>query len=387
MSPEQFQSLGIDTTPNASQMAQALLKVDPNNAGLNSYMDAHFNSAQQFTPSENFVPQREVPQNPEPAQTTRTTDTLPHLDGIKGELQTDHKDTGLATRSTAQATATTDVKTTVTQRDNEQTLTINAEGGGTVKIKGDVNITNEIHIHNAPETTATAAAASAEAQTPTPTGTEQGTVPYDATSRASLIDTAQAQVEPPYGTPEWLAFHNYVVREMPTNELNHTGFGQTSSQEGYWVAVVSAEDAMNPNAPVTVLPNNPLVDKTLTFRDPSNLRDAMLHDSGPFAHDHPHGLTTHNEAYYHSHSYYGSGYTTPYHGEYGGAFYKAHLLMDAIEHGAYAAESVIRSTGGMLHSVDRMCEIIGGNRDHGGYAPAQHSHSTPRPMIGGGRNR
>ena len=385
MSPEQFQSLGIDTTPTSSELAQALLKVDPSNAGLNTYMDSHFNSAQQFTPSANFVPQHEAPQSTPASTPARSTETLPEMDGIKGDLQFNHTDPGIA-RATAKSTATSEVQTTVTQRDNEQTLTINAEGGGTVKIKGDVNITNEIHIHNAPETTATATA-TAEGQTPTPTGAEQGTVPYDATSRASLIDTAQAQVEPPYGTPEWLAFHNYVVREMPTNELNHTGFGQTSSQEGYWVAVVSAEDAMNPNAPVTVLPNNPLVDKTLTFRDPSNLRDAMLHDTGPFAHDHPHGLTTHNEAYYHSHSYYGSGYTTPYHGEYGGAFYKAHLLMDAIEHGAYAAESVIRSTGGMLHSVDRMCEIIGGNRDHGGYAPAQQSYSTPRPMIGGGRNR
>ncbi len=402
MSPEDFAKLNIDSTPTATELSKALLEVDTNNTGLNNYMKAHFNASQQFTPSDNFVPQHThtptEPTNPENTQPdhgqgngVREDLGLDKVTAIKGKAELMADDKGLATAQAAgnaenninaQSTATNDVKTTVTQGDNQQVLEINAEGGK-VKINGDINITHEIHIHN--DTNAEASpttVASAEANptaTATATPTEQVVDPnlFNGATRSILIDQPEniIPIDPPYGSAEYMAMEGFKYNKFFTNELNHHPDPNNNSSHCGYMAV-----GVNEAGQVKLYPNNPMVDKEFVYDNIDDaVKDAYL-DAHAFKGSHPIGMNVRVDNYM-RHDCYGLGF--PRHHDYGGPYGRiqgfVHGVLDMVDHG-------IHTTGKAIDVIDFGKEVLGiGNK--GGYdtgydktppQPKPHPSHTPR---------
>lgn len=87
MSPEDFSKLGLSDHPTSAQLINCMQQ-NPSladNAGLNKYFEAHFDSAQRFTPSDTPAPvQHHVAQRVEPIAPSNTNDGVPHSSGGGG---------------------------------------------------------------------------------------------------------------------------------------------------------------------------------------------------------------------------------------------------------------------------------------------------------------
>lgn len=412
MPAEDFAKLGFDNSITSIEVLKVLVDNPQlaDNAGINKFMDTHFDAQQHFdwTPGVQPVQHTHTPTEPTNPENTqpdhgqgsgvRENLGLDNVTAIKGKAELMADDKGLATAQAAgnaenninaQSTATNDVKTTVTQGDNQQVLEINAEGGK-VKINGDINITHEIHIHNdtsaeaSPTTVASAEANPTATATATATPTEQVVDPnlFNDATRSMLIDQPEAlrPIDPPYGSPEYMDMEGFVYDKFLTDELNHRAGDPANRSHCGYMAVGYNPDTQQ----VKIYPNNPMVDDELFYSSYQEAVDEAYYDARAFKGSHPIGMNVKVDSYM-RHDCYGSGYTT-YHdyGGYGDGIHQAHRVMDVIEHGAETVEDLTRAGHRIVNFIDRISDIIDNdNRGHGNSGhredhPVSRSSSTSR---------
>ena len=377
MPAEDFAKLGFDNSPSSAEVARTLINNPQlaSNPGLQSFMNSHFNASQQFNWTPGVEPvhnQVQAQENPGGGQNTvdnggRNDTRIEQIDSeaLKGKAEAMASATLLAKDGAGSASNNAEQK--IEQNgDSTTNITINVDG----KVKGDIHVNVEngtATITNDQNANPTIAATATAGATATP-GTGDNVKPLFTDTGAGLIDQTQPQIrEAVYGTPEWLEANGLRYHARLSSELNHSGYGHTTSQDGYWAVAVDR------NGGVHVLPNNPEEREFYYNSVQDAWREAKL-DNHAFAGAYPIGLTTRNAAYYHPQEYYGHGYTTPYDGAYGyDGVTQTHRVLNAIEHGVHTTERIIDAGARFVNFLDR---IAGDHGKGGGYNSYDNSGSS-----------
>lgn len=355
MPAEDFAKLGFDNSPSSAEVARTLINNPQlaSNPGLQSFMDSHFNASQQFNWTPGVEPvhnQVQAQENSGGGQNTvdnggRNDARIEQIDSeaLKGKAEAMASATLLAKDGAGSASNNAEQK--IEQNgDSTTNITINVDG----KVKGDIHVNVEngtatiTNDQNANPTIAATATAGATATS----DTGDNVKPLFTDTGAGLIDQTQPQIrEAVYGTPEWLVEKGLRYHARLSSELNHSGFGHTTSQDGYWAV------AVDKNGGVHVLPNNPEEREFYYNSVQDAWREAKL-DNHAFAGAYPIGLTTRNAAYYHPQEYYGHGYTTPYDNQYG------YPVMNKTEQFLYEAASTVHAAGHLGRELVHFGEMV-----------------------------